>query len=413
MSKIVQFIAILVYDEESLHHKLAKMDKKSTKSTSKASKDEKKALEVFQRRWELLKRIPPYEQDGSKEQIATVLFSRYGLPDDGIGIHGDDLLLKKQNFLRYIQSDIDILQRAINELGSEQIESSRGKVWWDKRKGSPFKVAGFGLNETIAFGMLKKLGSHWLPTEIQKDLEPYYEKAIAGAANLIVIQGIANADQANTQTRKWLTKLEQWPDWISFDRPKVKPLVQRAIYESLLHETRLEIKYKDRLEPFIIHPHLLVQRGVRTYLFATDDERGGMLHSFLLNRISQAKFIGGQYKPRSQAELKARLDAGIAVPKMDREIYGKDIELKMLVDFGTAMLLEETAIGRDQKIKPLKTKFDPSDDGFASEVTTTIKMQEELVWWLRSMTPHLKVLAPKVLVERMRDDMKKAAKLYS
>lgn len=409
----MQFIAILVYDEESFHHELSQMNKKPSKSTSKAEKDEKKALEVFQRRWELLKRIPSYELDGSKEQIATVLFARYGLPDVEGGMKADDLELKRQNFLRYIQSDIDILQRALKDLGSEQIETSRGKVWWDKRKGSPFKVAGFGLNETIAFGMLKKLGSHWLPSEIQKDLEPYYEKAIAGAANLIVIQGNASADQASTQTRKWLTKLEQWPDWIAFERPKVRPSVQRAIYESLLHETRLEIKYKDREDPFIIHPHLLVQRGVRTYLFATDDERGGMLHSFLLNRISHAKFIGGQYKPRTQAELRARLDKGIAVPKMDQEIYGKEIELKILVDFGTALLLEETPIGQNQKIRPLKTKLDPSDDSLASEVTTTIKLQEELVWWLRSMTPHIKVLAPKVLVERMRDDMKKAVKLYS
>ncbi len=413
MKPVVQFMAILVYDEDSFHKKLAHMNKKSSNSMAKAKKDDKKALEVFQRRWELLKRIPPYEQDGSKEQIATVLFARYGLPDGEGGIHGDDLLLKKQNFLRYIQSDVDILQRAINELGSEQIQSSRGKVWWDKRKGSPFKVAGFGLNETIAFGMLKKLGSHWLPSEIQKDLEPYYEKAIAGAASLIVIEGGTSVDQASSQTRKWLTKLEQWPDWIAFERPKIKPSVQRAIYESLLHETRLEIKYRDRSDPFIIHPHLLVQRGVRTYLFATDDERGGALHSFLLNRISQARYIGGQYKSRSQTELKARLDAGIAAPKMDRAIYGKEIELKILVDHGTAMLLEETSIGRDQKIKPLKIKFDANDDGFASEVTTTIKMQEELVWWLRSMTPHIKVLAPKMLVERMRADIKKAAKLYS
>ncbi|QWD63391.1 YafY family protein [Polynucleobacter sp. MWH-UH2A] len=413
MREVVQFIAILVYDEESFHNELAQMNKKFSKSTSKTEKEEKKALEVFQRRWDLLKRIPSYEQDGSKEQVATVLFARYGLPDGEGGMKADDLELKRQNFLRYIQSDIDILQRALKDLGSEEIETSRGKVWWNKRKGSPFKVAGFGLNETIAFGMLKKLGSNWLPSEIQKDLEPYYEKAIAGAANLIVIQANTSTDQASTQTRKWLTKLEQWPDFIEFKKPTVKPAVQRAIYESLLHETRLEIKYKGREEPFIIHPHLLVQRGVRTYLFATDDSRGAILHSFLLNRISQAKYIGGQYKPRSQVELKSRLDRGIAVPKMDQEIYGKDIELKMVVDFGTALLLGETPIGRNQLIKPLKTKLDPRDDDLASEVTTTIKLQEELVWWLRSMTPHVKVLAPTILVERMRVDMKKAAKLYS
>jgi predicted DNA-binding transcriptional regulator YafY len=98
---------------------------------------------------------------------------------------------------------------------------------------------------------------------------------------------------------------------------------------------------------------------------------------------------------------------------MDTKIYGKEIELKMVVDFGTALLLGETPIGKNQQIQPLKTKLDPSDDGLASEVTTTIKLQEELVWWLRSMTPHVKVLAPAILVERMRVDMKKAAKLYS
>ena len=111
--------------------------------------------------------------------------------------------------------------------------------------------------------------------------------------------------------------------------------------------------------------------------------------------------------------MRARLDRGIAFPKMDQDIYGKEIELKMVVDHGTAELLDETAIGKNQQIRQLRTKLDPSDGGPASEVTTTIKMQEELVWWLRSMTPHVKVIAPKVLVERMRVDMQKAANLYS
>lgn len=385
---------------------------KNPKKTQKQEKDEKKILEVFQRRWEVLKSIPSYELEGSKEQISTMLFKKYGLPHDDTDLDAAELELKRQNFLRYIQSDIDILKRALNDLGPEKINSSRGLVWWDKNKGSPFKVAGFGLNETIAFGVLKKLGSHWLPNEIQKDLEPYYEKAISGAANLIALHSQNSTRNAGAQTRKWLTKLEQLPDWIGFKRPNIKGSVQRAVQESLFHETRLEISYIGRPDPFIIHPHLLVQRGVRTYLFATDDERGGILHSFLLNRIKSAKFIGGQYKPRSQQELQARLDKGIAFPKMNPDIYGKEVELKMIVDFGTAQILEETPIGRNQKIKPLKIKLDASDDQCASEVTVLIKIQEELVWWLRSMTPHVKVISPQVLVDRMRLDMNKAAKLY-
>ena len=397
------------------------MNKKPIKRSGKPGKHEKdeiKVLEVFQRRWELLKHIPPYEQEGSKEQISTILFAKYGLSKDERVIHGDDLLLKKQNFLRYIQSDIKILETAFKDLNknnkhNEKICSSRGMVWWDKERGSPFKVAGFGLNETIAFGMLKKLGSYWLPSEIQNDLEPYYEKAIAGAANLIVSYGQVTQDKAGKQSQKWLSKLEQWPDWISFARPKIKASVQQAVYRSLFLQTRLDIKYQGRSDSIIIHPHLLVQRGVRTYLFATDEDRGGVLHPFLLNRIYSAKFIGGDYKPRSEAELRDRLDKGIAFPKMDLNLYGQEVELKMTVDASTAMILEETPLGRNQTIKKLKVKLNSDDEENAWEVKTTIKIQEELIWWLRSMGPYIKVISPKVLVDRMRADIKKSAELYS
>ena len=131
--------------------------------------EEKEALKVLQRRWELLNAIPSFGRNVGKQDLATRLYSRHSK-------RGDDPVSSK-SFLRYIQRDLEILCRAINSLKKEQIISTRQGVSWGE-SGSPFRISGLSDQETLAFGMLKKLGVSWMPSSMREALNPYLPNQI-------------------------------------------------------------------------------------------------------------------------------------------------------------------------------------------------------------------------------------------
>jgi hypothetical protein len=102
-----------------------------------------------------------------------------------------------------------------------------------------------------------------------------------------------------------------------------------------------------------------------------------------------------------------RLKKGISRPdpQIPLEIYGQDINLKLWVNQETGYWMQETPLSQSQTAAATKNQ-----DGFL--ITAKVPMQEELIWWLRSMGPNIKVLGPQLVVNRIKTDLKKVYGQY-
>ena len=384
--------------------------------------EEKGALRVLQRRWDVLKMIPPNGRLVSKKEIADRLYKRHSL--------GHSIQVSPMAFLRYIQRDFEILSRAINALKKDQIISTRKGVSWGEA-GSPFKLAGLSKDEMIAFGMLKKLGTSWMPSSIRDTLAPYFTLAMDEAKQRVIENSAIAPRQAELQAKKWLDKLERLPDWIQFKKRDINKDVEKVVHEALLQEQSLELVYKGKARG-VMFPQALVQRGERTYLLCTSPSNPD-LRPYLLNRMSSARISLERFKSTSKADIKVLLNRGIAQPKYveveyqgESIAYGQPILLKFIADAGTADILEETPMGDDQVITPVdyslitrwkKVKtdvqlLDESEKNWAI-ISVTVLLQEELIWWLRSLGPFLKVIEPQFIKDRIEYDLKRALANYT
>lgn len=384
--------------------------------------EEKEALRVLQRRWDVLRAIPTAGRSISKKEIADRLYKRHCM--------GHDIQISPVSFLRYIQRDLEILSRAINALKNEQILSTRKGVSWGE-SGAPFKLAGLSENEMIAFGMLRKLGTSWMPATISDTLNPYFSLAMDEAKQRVIEKSSISQRQAEIKAKKWLDKIERLPDWVAFEKRPIRKDVEKVIHEALLQEQSLEIVYSGKPRG-VVFPQALVQKGVRTYLLVTSPAQPN-LRSYLLNRVDSVRISLERFRSVSRAEIKTQLDRGIAQPKFlsqDKQgkpiIYGQPVRLKMLVDAGTAGILNETPMGKDQLITPANyalverwkkikcnapLEVEPLDDW--SFVTVTVPLQEELIWWLRSLGPFIKVMEPQIIKDRIEYDLKRALANYA
>ena len=384
--------------------------------------EEKEALKVLQRRWELLNAIPSFGRNVGKQDLATRLYSRHSK-------RGDDPVSSK-SFLRYIQRDLEILCRAINSLKKEQIISTRQGVSWGE-SGSPFRISGLSDKETLAFGMLKKLGVSWMPSSMREALNPYFESAMQEAAQRVGERAALTPKKAELQAKKWLDKIEQFPETIAFEKCPIKKDVEKLVHEALLNEYSLEIVYQGKPRR-VICPQALIQKGARTYLLA-NSLGGTHVVTYLLDRIDSVRISPERFQAIAKSEIQSRLKRGISAPKFieayeneDGVEYGIPIKLQLIVDSGTANNLRETPIGKDQMISPAQyflkdrwskieayplLKNESKEDW--SFVNVTVLLQEELIWWLRSMGPYVKVIGPDLIRDRIEYDLKRALANYT
>jgi len=350
----------------------------------------KMGLARLRRQWHLLTLVPKFGRTVSTAALADRLHETH------------DAKLDKKSFLRKVQHDLEQLSTVIPEL---QVDKLSG-VHWNK-SGPPI---GLGLNpdEVLAFGVLKKLGVDWMPAVMQKALEPYFKMAMSEAAQQVEERLGFTVRKSESKAKKWLDRVERLPDWVGFQKPRIIPEVEKVIHEALLYETSVEVdngKGKKTL-----HPQAIVQRGVRTYLLALNSE-GSRLQSYLLSRLISARPItSSAFRLEEQEKIQQHLNKGIAFPEMPVDIYGKETTLKLWGDVGTTQWLKETPLSKDQTIKPLAKSFAKNNPW--SEIQATVLIQEELIWWLRSMGPNIQVREPKFIKERIRQDLEASLSAY-
>jgi predicted DNA-binding transcriptional regulator YafY len=381
-------------------------------------------LEQLRRQWQLIKLIPPYQ----RPKTTATLADHIGNSKDPSFLRkiqrditqlkkviGDDLLVKRrgrpEEIEGYQESSTHVKQKIIK--GRSISKMNRGspmEISWGK-SGPPIKAANLSHSETIAFGVLKQIGVDWMPDTMQEALKPYFNEAFEEAALQVENNRGVSSKKSASMTKKWLNKIRYLPSRdIVLITPKLSPQVEFNVLEALLNEFLLEIDYTNsagmNAQGIIISPHALVRRGSRTYLFAKRRGSDGV-KPYLMSRIKSAKITIGQFDLEKNFNLEERLKKGIARPDLHTpiELYGELIDLKFWANKETGFWLKETPLSYNQTVTDTY-----HNDGFI--ISASVHMMEELIWWLRSMGPNIKILGPKFLVTRIKLDLAKVNQLY-
>ena len=272
------------------------------------------------------------------------------------------------------------------------------------------KVSKMRMPEILGFGVLQEIGTDLLPKFTQSALKPYFAAAKERAAQEIE-ERESKDSQVDPDARAvdlakvkiWLKKIRRMPETLTFLKAPILPRVELAIHKALLFDQLIEIHPERELKPIVVYPRALVQRGARTYLFA--QKRGGdVCEAFGLHKIRSAQLTTGNFVPADpEFDIDDVLKRGISDPFFPEEDLGKMIDLVMWIDDGTKRWISATPLEKDQRT----TKC---DSGYI--LTAKVPLSEELVWWILSMSYHVKVIEPPILLVRVREDARKMANLY-
>ena len=321
-----------------------------------------------------------------------------------------------KGFRQMITKDLRDLKKITGAIESEKVlvEDEDGNSYKEnayswKKDGPSLMVNALTSAQSVALGVLQKVGLGLVPKPLLDELAPLFaaihkNELVKNQADKDLGKRVPNK-AALAAEEKWLNKIAILSETAGFVPAASSPEVEKQVHDALYYERLIEIEYRDK--EFVVKPLALVQRGVRRYLIGIKRGHGTDPVFFTIARIKKAKEVHvldyRDVKGGEDFDLNAFLKKGLAYPVFDEDILGEPINLKLWVDEGTYGWISETPLDSSQTAKKVK-------DGFELTLTTTLR--EELVFWILSMANHVRVISPKVLKDRVADDLKKAASLY-
>lgn len=277
-----------------------------------------------------------------------------------------------------------------------------------KKDGPSLMVNALTSAQSVALGVLQKVALGLVPKALVDELAPLFT---AVHKNELV----KNQDEkdlgkkiphkaALAAEEKWLNKIAILPETAGFVPPHSSPEVEKQIHDALYHEKSIAILYEGK--EFVVKPVALIQQGIRRYLIGFQRHRNHPEH-FTITRIKEVRESITNYDEGEgikEFDLNSFLKQGVSGKPVNPQFRGLPINLKLWVDEGTYSWISETPLDASQTAKKVK-------DGYELSLTTTLR--EELVFWILSMANHVRVISPKVLKDRVANDLQAAVNLYA
>lgn len=237
------------------------------------------------------------------------------------------------------------------------------------------EIPGMSPAAALAFHLGREYLAPLLPPATLDLLAPWFDRAEA-----------VLSDHARTRLGRWPDRVRVLERGPHLRPPAVDPHVQRAVYDALLEERQLEIRYrgrgKARAEPRTIHPFGLVLKDGVAYLVARLWNYDDPVH-LALHRIEAAEPTPDrvQYPTGFDFGEHAETDAEFSYPTG----YGA-MRLEVRFRDGVGEHLRERPLSDDQAIRE-------GPEG-TLDVSARVLDSDELRWWLLGFGANAEVLAP-------------------
>ena len=270
---------------------------------------------------------------------------------------------------RTIERDLIDLSREFPLLVDER-ERPFGWSW--KGDAPTLDIPRMTAEEALALKLLEQYLKGLLPGTVVDQLRPHFD----GAAHVL------EDGRAGNKTSTWLKKIAVVQPTQPLLPPKQDPKIQRAVYDALLREKQMQIRYQrpayeaakeSGVRPaadWRVHPLGLVQRGAVTYLVCTIEEHHDP-RILALHRIKSAVPLDVPASPPAGFVLQDYIANGA----FGFGETGKKIKLVLRMEKNAAAHLYETPLSTDQLIEP--------DGPHHLRVSATVHDDPQLERWIR------------------------------
>ena len=321
------------------------------------------------RQWELLRIIP------SRKPGITSLELTKQIADKGYVVTK-----------RTVERDLRDLSTLFPLMADE--DSAPFRWYWLKDISSEF--GGIEVADAMSLALAENVLKSILPISMVKMLNPKFELA---RKKLEALEALPIS--------KWSSKVRYIPESMSFKPVHVREEILEKIQSALVDGLQIEVKY-DPLgkasKTYILNPFAIVQRGVRTYLIASNSEYGEAPMQYAVQRFRSVEIL----ESKSDIPKDFNLENYIASGAMDFG-SGGIIKLEAAVSDTLASYLNEAAISDDQKISYKNGKW---------LLTATVRDSWQLWFWIRSQGSDIIVQKPKILRKEIIESLKETLKSY-
>jgi len=307
---------------------------------------------------------------------------------------------KVQRHLEALQEDKLVISR----------EEGRALVWQRKPwlQGTRQGINLMGASEAVAFNILERFAGNKLPAAVLKDIEPLFK-----AAEVRLSQ-----EKADSRVyRAWTDKIDSVDGTFALIRPKLRPEVFQTVATATFFERELLVQYRAAYKgeqteepvPKRLWPLALVESGGVMYMVAQDPTReprpykgrpGWLRTLFRLDRISKVTESGAGFAYPEDFKLREYVNTEQAFNFLTQPA----VRLELVFEGNAGNHLKESPMAKDQEVDTLP-------DG-RLKVSGTVIPSLKLRWWLRSIGPHVEIIAPESLREEFAEDYLKLAKRY-
>lgn len=328
--------------------------------------------DTLPRQWQMLRMIPRYPQKITAKSLHEKL-------------QAEQFDVTK----RTVERDLLTLSEMF-PLVSDERDKPYG---WSWSKDAPvFNLPGLSHNEALTLAMVEQHLNSLLPSSTLSQLQPYFKAAR---------QHLSNIPQ-NERARSWLNKVRTVPPSQPLLPPGVKPAVQYTVYEALLVDKQLEIKYlkrgEDKAVEYRVHPLAAVQRGSITYLYCRISDYED-LRTLALHRIQSATVLDDTAKAPAGFSIDDEINSG----KFGFG-EGKQVRLEVIFYNGAGEHLFETPLSNDQTLTEL-------EDG-SIKLVATVADTPQLTWWLLGLGDGVEVVKPIALRQSIADTIARMQTRY-
>ena len=291
--------------------------------------------------------------------------------------------------LRSIQRDLNRLSVPFSLLCDESELPFR----WSFTRDAPLRLENMDAPTALALCLSESHLATLLPQTVLDQLGPQFRRA----RNFL-------ADVGHNGLADWARRVRAIPNGKTLLPAAIAPEVWRVVSGSLLERRQIEVAYRSRskgcVKHLILHPVGLVSRHAISYLLASvngyDD-----LRQFALHRIQSIRLLVTEAKEH----LDFNVDDYIARGRFSQRQGDERVELVADISPQLAELLSETPLSDEQSLDDLP-------DQAWKRLCARVPRDRETLWWIFGLNENIRVYAPQVWVDEIRQSLKSMQQFY-
>ncbi|MEA5097258.1 MAG: WYL domain-containing protein [Burkholderiaceae bacterium] len=294
----------------------------------------------------------------------------------------DSVSLREKLEAQGFSISLRTIQRDLNDLSLVlplEADESKPQGWWWSKDAAVLDIPGLDPQAALVFCMVENNLKEMLPSSTLGVLEPWFRTSRCVLA------------ESGSPLNEWPNKIRILPKGPLFITPEMRPFVQQNVYQALLENRMLRIRYRarDASEARLheINPLAIVLRGDLAYLVGTIGKYSTPL-LLLLHRMESVEILD-----KTAVEVDGfDLDRYISNGELGYRI-GPPIKLVVDLERKAATSLHESRLSEDQVIEDIV-----GNEGWV-RLRATVADTLELRAWLRGFGRGIVVRSPGGLLD--------------